>query len=506
LVSQTKRHSFISALLGIPRFVIAVNKMDLVDYSETVYENIRRDYTEFASKLAVKDVRFIPISALNGDNVVTHSAAMPWYHGETVMEYLENVYVGGDGNLVDFRFPVQLVLRPNQDYRGYAGKVASGEIRVGEEVLALPSKRRTRVVSLDQYSRKPNSKPLQVATAPMSITITLEDDIDIARGDVLVRPGNQPHACNHFEAMLVWTGDTPMDQSKRYLVQHTTRQVKASIDSVRYRVDVNTLSRLDSAPLGASEIGRVTISTGAPLFLDPYRVNRATGNFILIDPDTFQTAGAGMVIDRVSHESDEALVSTATQHALHSEHGLVTSAERIDRAGIEPLTYWFTGLSGSGKSSIAVALERALFDQGRAVYRLDGDNIRNGLSSDLGFSPQDRCENIRRVAEVAKLFNAAGVTVICSLISPLAEDRLRAREIIGEGAFREIYLSTPIGVCEERDPHGLYKKARAGKIPQFTGVSAPYEVPQSPELVIDTGSCSIEAALLEILEKIQGAR
>lgn len=501
VVTQTKRHAFIASLLGIPRFLVTINKMDLVDYSQEVFERIQADFLSFAARLGITDVRCIPISALVGDNVVERSEQMPWYEGVTVMNYLENVYTGGDQNLVDFRFPVQYVLRPNHDYRGYAGQVLSGLIRVGDEVLVLPSKRRSRVKSIDVFGRQ-GEAALTEAFAPMSVAVALEDEIDISRGDMLVRPENAPQLRSSFEAMLVWMSDTALDPSQAYWVLHTTRQSKVFFDEIKYRVDVNTLHREATEQLELNEIGRVRLTSAVPLLLDPYRKNRATGCFVIVDPLSFQTVAAGMVIDRLPEEmrvpeyerDQETGVEHRSDH-IHKELSYVTPAEREQRLGGAAVTVWLTGLSGSGKSSIARGLERELFDQGRLVYRLDGDNLRFGLNRDLGFSAQDRSENIRRVAEVARLFNLAGVTVICSFISPFRADRAQAREIVGSERFVEVHLSTSLDVCEERDPHGLYHKARSGEIREFTGISSPYEPPLECELSIDTGQLGLTESI-----------
>jgi len=509
VISQTKRHSFIGSLLGIPRFLVTINKMDLVGFSESVYEKIKNDFVEFASKLGIKELRFIPISALLGDNVVKPSVHMPWYRGETVLEYLENVYVEGDMNLVDFRFPVQRVMRPNQDYRGYAGQIASGVVRPGEEVIVLPGMRKSRVRSLDVYSPEPQRHSLQSAFAPMSVTLTLEDEIDVSRGDMIVHSNNMPRIQSQFEGMLVWMGDEKMDIAKSYLIMHTTRQAKVYIDEIKYKVDVNTLSRAPAADLKLNEIGRVFFTATKPLFLDAYAKSRSTGGFILVDPDNYHTVAAGMVIDRVPEEffssgrrAKDGSLPVSTN--IHLEKGYVSRAERETKYGFRALTLWFTGLSGAGKSSIARELERRLFGQNRLVYRLDGDDLRFGLNRDLGFSKADRSENIRRAAEVARLFNQAGMTVICSFISPFKVDRAKAREIIGDNAFVEIYLDAPLAVCEERDPHGLYAKARSGEIKEFTGISSPYEVPDEPELTINTAVADVEESVRIILRYLEG--
>lgn len=506
VLTQTKRHSFIASLLGVPRLLVAINKMDLMAYSQKVFDSIRDDYTKFASRLGIKEIRFIPVSALRGDNIVNRSDRMPWYSGETIMEYLENIYVAGDFNQVDFRFPVQYVIRPNQNYRGYAGQIRSGQIKVGEEVLVLPSQRRSKVKSIDYYDVNPNKRELLDAGAPQSVAISLEDEIDISRGDMLVRPQNVPQVKQEFEAMLVWMSEAQMNPSKSYILIHTSRETKCYVDSVIYRTDVNTLSREEGRPLSLNEIGRVSISTKAPLFIDPYNKNRATGNFILVDDETFLTVAGGMIIDRLPqetfHDSSSTPLKLVKSQDIHREAGAVDRAAREQLFGHKAVTLWCTGLSGSGKSTIAKAVEERFFAEGRPVYRLDGDNLRFGLNRNLGFSKEDRRENIRRAAEVAKLFNDAGISVICSLISPMREDRARAREIIGDSFF-EVYLNTPLAECEKRDPHGLYKKARSGEIKEFTGISAPYEAPEKAELELDTSKYSVEGCLEQILKLVQ---
>ncbi len=508
IVTQTKRHSFIASLLGVPRLLVAVNKMDLVDYSQEVFDAITAEYTAFASKLGVKQIKFIPVSALKGDCVVNHGDAMPWYSGETILEYLENVYVAGDANAVDFRFPVQYVIRPNQNYRGYAGQIRSGHIQIGEEVMALPSQRRSKVKSIDYLSVDPNGCVLESASAPQSVVIALEDEIDISRGDMLVRSHNVPHVRQEFEAMLVWMSETPMDCSKSYIIMHTSRDTKSYISEVSYRIDVNSLSREEGRPLNLNEIGRVSITTRTPLFVDPYGKNRATGNFIVIDEETFHTVAGGMIIDRQPQEvfhqaTDEQVAKAPRSKFIHREDSAIHRSAREEAFGHKAVTLWCTGLSGSGKSTIAKALEDRLFEDKRPVYRLDGDNLRFGLNKNLGFSKEDRRENIRRAAEVAKLFNDAGITVVCSLISPMALDRERAKEIIGEDSFIEVFLSTPLAECEKRDPHGLYRKARSGEIDGFTGVSSPYEAPESADIEIDTSVCSVETSVELLIRELQ---
>jgi bifunctional enzyme CysN/CysC len=503
VVEQTKRHTFIAALLGVPRLLVAINKMDLVDYSQARFEQIRDDFTEFSARLGVREVRFIPVSALEGDNIVEKSARMEWYGGETVLEHLETVYTAADRNLVDFRFPVQVVLNPNQNFRGYAGTVSSGVVRVGEEVLVLPSMRRSKVKSIVKAGRQLEHTALAEASSGEAVVVQLVDQIDISRGDMLVRPRNVPRVVSNFEAMMVWLGEEPMNPNTRYILRHATRETKGVISGVEYKIDIHTLGRTTPAPLEMNEIGRVSFTTTSTLFLDPYEKNRTTGNLIVIDPVTFRTVGAAMVIDRAPQHLDIE-DQTTTGSNLHTEAPLVSRVEREDRQGTRALTLWLTGLSGSGKSTLAKAAERVLFDQGINAFFLDGDNLRRRLNEDLGFAPADRAENIRRAAEVATLLNEAGVTVICAFISPYAADRTAARAIVGEERFIEVFVKAPAEVCESRDPHGLYAKVRRGELKGFTGVDAPYEEPERPEIVVHTDAASVEACVQQIVAEVIG--
>jgi bifunctional enzyme CysN/CysC len=501
VLTQTKRHSFIAALLGIPRFLIAVNKMDLVGHSREVFDRITLEYSDFASRLGVVDLKFIPISALHGDNVVVRSPNTPWYHGESVLEYLESVYIGSDRNLVDFRFPVQYVLRPHHDFRGYAGQIASGILRTGEEVLALSSMKVTRVKSLFGPEGK-----CDYAFAPMSVTVTLEDEIDISRGDLLVHPKNLPAVRSTFEAMLLWMADKPMTVGRPYIVKHTTRMTKGVIQRVEYRVDVNTMSRSPARALELNEIGRVVLQTTQKLFLDAYQRNKQTGSFILVDPLSNETVAAGMVIDRLPESELRPPVGgmpAPKSENIRREVSPVSAEARARLLGQRAMTIWFTGLSGSGKSSIAQELAHRLHDGGRHVYILDGDNLRLGLNRDLGFSKGDRSENIRRAAEVARLFNDAGTIVLVPVISPFLRDREVARGIIGPDRFLEVYVNTPLEVCEARDAKGLYRRARAGEIEEFTGISSPYEPPEACFLMLDTTDRTLHQCVEELFERIQ---
>ena len=495
MVTQSKRHMFIASLLGIPHLLVAVNKMDLVDYSEERYTEIVREFLEFSQKLNVHDIVFIPVSALKGDNVVEHGGNMGWYDGPTVLTHLETVTIASDRNLVDFRFPVQYVNRPHQDFRGFAGKIFSGSIRQGEEICVLPSKKRSKVKEIVTYEGS-----LKEAFESQAVTVTLEDEVDVSRGDMLVRPHNLPEISNTVEANLCWMDDTkPLNKSTHYILQHTTKLVKAYVTELFYRIDVNTLHREQAEVLSLNEIGRVEIKTAQPIFFDEYDKNRTTGGFILIDPVTNLTVAAGMVRNittvELEGEPTDGQGTAVKSKNIVWERGEIGREEREQRNTHKALCIWFTGLSGSGKSTIAKALEKQLFSEGVQVFRLDGDNVRHGLCADLGFSAEDRRKNIRRVGQAAKLMYDAGQVVLCSFISPYEEDRNYVRELFPEGSFVEVYLRCPVEECSRRDPKGLYKKALAGEITDFTGVSAPYEEPEDAEIVIDTDEKSAEASV-----------
>jgi bifunctional enzyme CysN/CysC len=495
VLTQSKRHGFIAALLGVPHLVVAINKMDMVGYDQEVFERIREEYLEFTSRLGLGEVSFIPISALMGDNVVSHSQNMPWYPGVPLLTYLENVSIAGDRNLIDFRFPVQRVVRPNQDFRGYSGQIASGVVRPGDELVTLGSGQRSRVTRIVTYNGD-----LDYAYAPLSVTLCLADDIDISRGDMLAHPNNVPRAERALDAMIIWMAEKPLEVGRSFVVKHTSNVVKASVAQLFYRVDPNTLHRENATQLGMNDIGRVRLTLFRPLYLDQYDRNRTTGSFILIDPLTNVTVGAGMVSDRLS--AAEVRTEGGRSHVsgeITWHRGRVEMAQRAKLLRQHPATIWLTGLSASGKSTIAFEVERRLMERGHACFVLDGDNIRHGLSRDLGFTPQDRTENIRRIAEVAHLLNEAGLIVITAFISPYAEDREVAREVIGPERFLETYLTADVSTCEQRDPKGLYAKARSGSIAEFTGVSAPYEPPERPALSLDTASNSIDECVEAIL-------
>jgi bifunctional enzyme CysN/CysC len=489
VITQTKRHSFICSLLGIRHIVVAVNKMDLMDWSEEVFEKIRQDYNAFAARLAFSDVHFIPLSALKGDNVVGKSSNMPWYDGPGLLHHLENVNIATDRNLIDMRFPVQHVLRPHLNFRGFSGTMASGIMRKGDAVMSLPSRRTSQIKSIIGPDGEVGE-----AFAPMAVTVTLEDEIDASRGNMLVPVNNQPHVGNEFDAMVVWMGETPAQKGRSYFIKQTTNLVPGVLADIRYKVDVNTMHRRkeEVSALEMNEIARVQITLHRAIAFDPYEKNRQTGAFIIIDRMTNVTVGAGMIVDRAVSASKNA--APVSRNIIKSD-SLVSAEERQKLLLQTGATLWLTGLSGSGKSTVARELERELIAQGHVCYILDGDNIRHGLNRDLGFSAEDRKENIRRIAQVARLFNEAGVIVITAFISPYREDRAGARDVIGADRFIEVYLDTPLEICELRDPKGLYKKARSGEIPQFTGISDPYEAPVNPELILNTAELTVADAV-----------
>ncbi|KPJ81070.1 MAG: hypothetical protein AMS19_08695 [Gemmatimonas sp. SG8_23] len=503
VLTQSKRHGFLSSLLGIPHILVAINKMDLVDWSEERYEEIAAEYTSFAEKLGVDDLSFIPISALLGDNVVEPSENMPWYNGSTLLHHLEHVNVGAHRNLVDFRFPVQYVLRPDQDYRGYAGRISSGSIRPGEEILVLPSRKSTTVASVDTFEGA-----VDEGIAGDSVAIATTDELDISRGDMIVRPLNLPTADTEIDATICWTSEQPMEPNTQYWLRQTTRETKAFINRIVYRIDVDTLHRDEVKQFELNDIGRVHITTAQPIFFDRYQLNRETGSFILIDPHTNNTVAAGMIRGAVRTVED--LPEEKTDEELRPvSPDVVWEAWNIDlpvresRTGHKAAVIWFTGLSGSGKSSIARALERKLFDGGAQTMLLDGDQVRHGINGDLGFSPDDRTENIRRIGELSALFFRSGSIVLCTFVSPFRADRERARGLVPEGRFVEVFVDTPLEECERRDVKGLYARARKGEIAHMTGVSSPYEAPENPEIRLETVGRDVDDVVSELMVRLR---
>jgi len=496
VLTQSKRHGFIISLLQIPHLIVAVNKMDMVDYAEDVFSSIVREYENYSQKLDIHDIVLIPVSALKGDNVVEKSKKMPWYDGTTLLHCLENIHVAADRNLVDFRFPVQYVIRPHLDFRGFAGKIVSGTITPGEEVVILPAGNTTTIKSITTYDGE-----LQEAFASQSVVLTLNDEIDVSRGDMIVRKKNLPQIETSLEAIICWMDEQAMTMNIPYIMKHTTKYTRASITKIVYKIDVDTLHRQPADTFLLNEIGRVEISTVAPIFFDSYKINHATGSFILIDPLTNNTVAAGMIRDAIRHiedykddQSADSGKSKQSSNVIRRELNIELT-EREKQNGHMACVLWFTGLSGSGKSTIAMELERRLFAKKCNTVLLDGDNIRHGLCSDLGFSSADRKENIRRAGEVAKVFFEHGSIVICTFISPFKKDREFVRSLFPGGRFVEIYMSCDLDECRKRDPNGLYKKAQSGLIKDFTGLSSPYEAPDKPELVIDTESRSVQECI-----------
>jgi bifunctional enzyme CysN/CysC len=501
VLTQSKRHGFIASLLRIPHIVVCVNKMDLVDWDEGVYDAIVRDFRDFAEKLAVPDIQFIPISALEGDNVVTPSGRMPWYAGGPLLHLLETVNVGSTRNLVDFRFPVQHVIRPNQSFRGFAGRIVSGTIQPGEEVAILPSGHLSRVRSVES----PDGA-LEEGVAGDSVVLTLDDEVDVSRGEMIVRRRNLPVVANRFDALICWMDGRRLDPETGYLLFQTTRSAPAFVTSLIYRIDVDTLHREEATSLGLNEIGRVEVTTSIPIFFDPYDRNRNTGSFILIDPRTNSTVAAGMITGEVRQIEEAALPAVRVSPDVRWEDAGVSRGAREDRNGHRAAVLWFTGLSGAGKTTIARELERRLFAEGRQVVLLDGDQLRHGLCGDLGFSQEDRAENIRRAGEVAKLFFEAGHIVLCAFVSPYRDDRQRVRAMFPEGSFAEIHVDCDLATLRARDTKGLYGRAEQSDAVQLTGVRAPYEVPEAPELSVSSAGASLEecvAAVDEVLFRME---
>jgi bifunctional enzyme CysN/CysC len=500
VLPQSKRHGIIASLLGIPHVIVAINKMDTVNWSKDVYDSIVSEYTHFSEKLSIHDITFIPISALLGDNVVEKSANMPWYGGPTVLNRLENVTIAADRNYIDFRFPVQYVVRPHQDFRGFAGRIASGSIKVGEPVLILPSGQESKIKEIVTYEEK-----LETAQAGDSVILTIEDERDISRGDMIVRKNNVPVISRHFEATICWMDDkNSLKVNQPYKIQHTTKISNIFIRKLRYQLDVNTLHRSQAETLHLNEIGRVELECSLPLFYDPYKQNRETGGFVIIDPATNLTVGAGMIRGALNIEERENFHKTPNEKNIKWENFPVTMDMREEKNGHKGHCVWFTGLSGSGKSTIAKELSLKLHEAGKQVYVLDGDNIRHGLNADLGFSDDDRTENIRRIGHVARIMVDAGFIVLCSFISPHRSMRDSVRKLFSDDYFSEAYIKCEIDECKKRDPKGLYKAAEEGLIQNFTGLSGTYEAPENPEIVVDTNTLTVENAVELLYNSIIG--
>jgi bifunctional enzyme CysN/CysC len=490
ILTQTRRHSFIASLLGIPHVIVAVNKMDTVGWSEAIFRGIVADYTAFAARLTVSDITFVPMSALEGDNVVTPSSRMPWHQGGPLLHLLESIVTGGRLNTIDFRFPVQYVLRPNQSFRGYAGTVASGSVRAGDELTCLPSGVSARVREIATFDGTRDA-----ALAGDAVVITLDTEIDVSRGDMLVRRKNMPTVADRFDAYLCWMNQDPLEVGRSYVLLHTSREVQAFVERIEYRVDIDTLHRESADALGLNEIGRVQLVTANPLCFDSYRLNGATGSFVVIDPRTNVTVAAGMI--RGETRTLETTLPSRRSPNVTWDKWNIPRAERERTQGHTAGVFWLTGLSGAGKSTIARAVERQLFSEGFRTMLLDGDQLRHGINGDLGFSPSDRAENVRRAGEVAKLFYESGHVVLCTFVSPFARDRNAVRALFPAGRCAEVYVRASVATLRSRDVKGLY--ARESSLPGLTA----YEPPERAELMIDTDSWSVDAAVAALLALVR---
>lgn len=490
VLTQTRRHSYLVSLLGIRQIVVAVNKMDLVDYAEPVFRRIVEDYLGFAKQIGLEQITFIPMSAFKGDNIVDPSNNMPWYHGTTLMGYLETVEIDAEqARRGAFRLPVQWVNRPNLDFRGFTGTIAGGSICPGDRVRVQPSGKEStvaRIVTMDG--------DLDEAVAGQSVTLTLADEVDISRGDVISKADGPAEIADQFETTLIWMHDEPMLPGRPYLMKIGTRMVTATVTEIKHQVNVNTLEHIAAKKLDLNAIGVCNISLDRPIAFDAYADNRDTGGFILIDRLTNNTVGAGLI-----H------FALRRAHNIHLQAVDVNKQARSALKGQTSCIMWFTGISGAGKSSIANLVEKKLHAMGYHTYLLDGDNVRHGLNKDLGFTDADRVENIRRVAEVAHLMVDAGLIVLTAFISPFRSERQMARALFDEGEFFEVFVNTPLEVAESRDPKGLYKKARRGELKNFTGIDSPYETPLEPELIIETDKLSLDAAAEAVIARLRVA-
>ena len=499
VVAQSKRHAFISSLLGIPHMVVCVNKMDLVDFDEGVFDAIVEDFDRFAARLEMPDVTFIPISALLGDNVVDRSEAMPWYQGPPLLYHLEHVHIASDRNLIDVRFPVQWVIRPPAtavaDYRAYAGQVAGGVIRPGDEVVVLPSGQHTTVASIDTFEGS-----VQEAFPPMSVALRLADDIDVGRGSTIVRTQNQPSVSSSFECLVCWMSEHELSPRRRYLVKHTTRTAMVGGVDVRYRIDVESLRREeDVGALKLNDLARVHMRLSSPLVFDSYRRNRVTGSLIVIDEATNETVAAGVILDTEVEEDEQ--VKSERSPNVRWQGTRMTRERRWSTLGHGGATLWFTGLPGAGKSTVAAAVEERLIEAGQPAFLLDGDNLRHGLNGDLGFDEVARRENVRRTAHVARLLAESGTVALVSLVSPYEADRVAAAALHEADGLRflEIFVDAPLELCQQRDPKGLYARAQSGELSGMTGVGAPYEAPSAPDLVLGSSRETVEEEVERVL-------
>ena len=490
LLTQTRRHSYLVSLLGIRHVAVAINKMDLVDFSEERFRELEQEYAELAAEIRVEDSVCIPLSGLKGDNVIERGDRLQWYDGPTLLEYLETVEID-ESRLQDspFRFPVQWVNRPDLDYRGFAGTIAGGSVKPGDRIVVLPSGRESEVSRIVAFDGD-----LELATAGQSVTLTLADEIDISRGDMIAKADDRPGIADSFEATIIWMSDDPMLPGRNYLMRIGAGTATATVTPLKYKVDVNSLEHLAATKLDLNEIGVCAIELDRPIAFDPYEENRETGGFILVDRISNETVGAGLLRFALRRSAN-----------VHWQSIDVDKTARSQLSNQNPCIVWLTGLSGAGKSTIANLVERMLHSRGHHTYLLDGDNVRHGLNKDLGFTDADRVENVRRVGEVAKLMVDAGLIVIASFISPFQSERRSVRALVEEGEFIEVFVDAPLSVAEERDPKGLYKKARRGELKNFTGVDSPYEKPEAPELHLDTNLLEPEQAAELVIEAMEQA-
>ena len=492
LQTQTRRHSFIVSLLGIRQVVVAVNKMDLVDYDQARFESICEDYRQFAAKLDIEAIHCLPVVALNGDNVIHRSEHMAWFEGESLLPLLESLPVVSQRVDGPFRLPVQYVNRHSADFRGFAGTITSGQVRQGDRLMVMPSGRQSTVERI-----LGPSGDLEQALAGQAITLTLADEIDISRGDVLAHPDHKPRVAEALDARVVWMADQPLLPGRQYDIKLSTRTLAATPQLIHHRIDVNTLEHQHAEQLDLNEIALVRWQLSRPAAMDGYSELPGTGAFVVIDRISNLTVGAGMIVRPVTDA-----LADKSQNVVWHEHK-IAKVQRARQKSQRPAVLWFTGLSGAGKSSVANALEQALFQRGHHSYLLDGDNVRHGLNRDLGFTDEDRVENIRRIGEVARLMADAGLVVLSAFISPFRADRAMVRELMEPGEFVEIHVQASLETCEDRDPKGLYAKARAGTIRHFTGIDSPYEAPDRPEVVLDTEKLSIEESVDELLDYLR---
>jgi bifunctional enzyme CysN/CysC len=484
VLTQTRRHSFIASLLGIKNIVVAINKIDLMDYSQTVFDTILADYMVFAKDLGFENVQPIPMSARFGDNVMDRSAKMPWYSGPTLVQHLETVELGGDVERAPFRMPLQWVNRPNLNFRGFAGTIASGTVKPGDEIVVASSGRGSRIRSIVT-----KSAILASATMGEAVTLVLEDEIDASRGDVFSEAANRPEVSDQFAAHLIWMSEDTLIPGRSYLIKIGTKTVGATFTEIKHKIDVNSFNKLAAKTLELNEVALVNLSTQSPIAFESYKTNKTMGGFIVIDRLTNLTIGAGMIDFGLRRASN-----------IHWQVLDVSKQARASAKGQKPAVLWFTGLSGAGKSTIANLVEKKLLSLGKHTYLLDGDNVRHGLNRDLGFIVADRVENIRRVGEIAKLMVDAGLVVLASFISPFRSERQMARELLEPGEFIEVFVDTPLHVAESRDPKGLYKRAREGKIQNFTGIDSPYEAPERPEITLAGGTTSPEVLAEQVVD------